>query len=127
MNPSTKDAQYLSSRAEAVVQGIRSSDPSGVWVMQGWLFYNDRRFWDKQTTKNYLAGLKKGDVIILDLIAEVLSIGDILTATLQQPQRESMGESKREREESSLRNSRARSRFLLRAHFCTDHMSVLTT
>jgi hypothetical protein len=71
MNPPSKEAQYLSSRAEAVVQGIRGSDPTGVWVMQGWLFYNDRKFWDRSTSASYLAGLKKDEVVILDLIAEV--------------------------------------------------------
>jgi alpha-N-acetylglucosaminidase len=44
-------AQY----GEAVYKSITAGDPNGVWVMQGWLFYNAAKFWDRLSVQALLS------------------------------------------------------------------------
>ncbi len=37
--------QYLRASAAAVYGAMAAADPDAVWLMQGWLFMNDARFW----------------------------------------------------------------------------------
>lgn len=52
--------------SRTVYEGIRAGDPDGIWVMQGWLFRNDTKFWDNQAIAAFLSGVPDGRMIILD-------------------------------------------------------------
>ena len=67
--PVSDTARYreLAQFGEAVYSSIAAGDPSGTWVMQGWLFYNDRAFWDKASARALLSGVPDDRMIILDL------------------------------------------------------------
>ena len=47
------------------------ADPESVWVMQGWLFYSDRKFWKAPQIKALLDAVPNEHMILLDLAAEI--------------------------------------------------------
>eukprot|EP01059_Diplonema_ambulator_P034968 TRINITY_DN8097_c0_g1_i2.p2 TRINITY_DN8097_c0_g1~~TRINITY_DN8097_c0_g1_i2.p2 ORF type:complete len:551 (+),score=130.84 TRINITY_DN8097_c0_g1_i2:2353-4005(+) len=65
MLPSSRDPTYLSEAALYVLQGIKSYDPSGKWIMQGWMFTN--HWWSLSSIEAYLSKLPREDVLVLDL------------------------------------------------------------
>ena len=47
------------------------ADPESIWVMQGWLFYSDRKFWKAPQIKALLDAVPNQHMILLDLAAEI--------------------------------------------------------
>jgi alpha-N-acetylglucosaminidase len=60
----------LAGFGEAVFESINRGDPSGVWVMQGWLFSDRAAFWDGASTRALLSRIPDDRMIILDLANE---------------------------------------------------------
>ncbi len=50
---------------------MEDADPQSVWVMQGWLFYSDRKFWKAPQIKALLKAVPDNHMILLDLAAEI--------------------------------------------------------
>jgi alpha-N-acetylglucosaminidase len=75
----------LSGFGKAVYDGIRSGDPKGTWVMQGWLFYNAAGFWDKESVAALLKPVPNDKMIILDLFAEAAPIWKMQDAFYGKP------------------------------------------
>jgi alpha-N-acetylglucosaminidase len=69
-----KRLEELSGFGKAVYDGIRSGDPKGTWVMQGWLFYNAGGFWDRESVAALLKPVPNDRMLILDLFAEAAPI-----------------------------------------------------
>ena len=71
--PVSDTARYreLAQFGEAVYSSIAAGDPQGTWVMQGWLFYNDRSFWDTPSARALLSRVPNDRMIILDLANEL--------------------------------------------------------
>jgi alpha-N-acetylglucosaminidase len=71
--PVTPENRYeeLASYGKAVFQSINAGDPSGTWVMQGWLFYADSAFWDKKSASALLSKVPDNRMIIIDLADEI--------------------------------------------------------
>jgi len=71
--PVSDTARYreLAEFGEAVYSSIIAGDPQGTWVMQGWLFYNDRTFWDKPSVRAFLSRVPDDRMVILDLANEL--------------------------------------------------------
>ncbi|HTY57651.1 MAG TPA: alpha-N-acetylglucosaminidase TIM-barrel domain-containing protein [Bacteroidota bacterium] len=71
--PVSDTARYreLAQFGEAVYASITAGDPAGTWVMQGWLFYNDRTFWDKPSARALISRVPGDRMIILDLANEL--------------------------------------------------------
>lgn len=78
--PASNSKEYLSSASAAVYQSIQKADPQGVWLMQGWLFVNDREFWTDQAIANYLSGVPDDGMIVLDLSSEDLPVWQKIAA-----------------------------------------------
>ncbi len=70
--PVTPTGRYdeLASFGKAVFSPIADADPEGIWVMQGWLFYNDAAFWDSASVRALLRDVPDDRMIILDLANE---------------------------------------------------------
>ena len=70
--PVTPGGRYdeLASFGKGVYSPIADADPKGVWVMQGWLFYNDATFWDTASVRALLRDVPDDRMIILDLANE---------------------------------------------------------
>lgn len=72
-NPQFPAATKLSDLANAgrsVYEGLREGDPDAVWVMQGWLFYNERDYWGEPEIEALLSKVPDDRMIILDLSCE---------------------------------------------------------
>ncbi|MDB4339416.1 hypothetical protein N9995_00270 [bacterium] len=48
---------FLTQSAEAVIKSMQAADSRAVWLMQGWLFMNDARFWQAPQLEAYLKGV----------------------------------------------------------------------
>jgi hypothetical protein len=71
-DPKSDSAAYLGNASKAVVDGIVSTDPNGVWIMQAWLFSPGHFPWWQQPdrVRRYLEGADRDHFIALDLHAE---------------------------------------------------------
>ncbi|OAY83861.1 Alpha-N-acetylglucosaminidase [Ananas comosus] len=68
--PPTDDPEYISSLGAAIYQGMQSGDDAAIWLMQGWLFSYDP-FWQPPQMKALLHSVPIGQMVVLDLYAEV--------------------------------------------------------
>lgn len=69
--PPSNNPAYLKKLSARVYNAMRQADSNAVWVMQGWLFYADRKFWGKPQTEALLSAVPDDKMIILDLAAEI--------------------------------------------------------
>lgn len=58
----------------AVYSAIRAGDPDGTWVMQGWLFFNARDFWDAESRAALLRRVPDDKMVVLDLYTEAVKV-----------------------------------------------------
>jgi alpha-N-acetylglucosaminidase len=69
--PPTDAPEYLSKLSARVYEGMHQADTAAIWVMQGWLFYSDRKFWKEPQTEALLKAVPDNKMIILDLATEI--------------------------------------------------------
>ena len=69
--PPSDQPDYLSKLSTRIYDGMRQADTAAVWVMQGWLFYSDRKFWKEAQTRALLKAVPDDKMIILDLATEI--------------------------------------------------------
>jgi alpha-N-acetylglucosaminidase len=69
--PPSDDSAFLSSLSSRIYQGMKAADRSATWVMQGWLFYSDRKFWKAPQIEALLKAVPDQHMILLDLAAEI--------------------------------------------------------
>lgn len=69
--PASDAPEFLSQLSAKVYEGMHNADPEAVWVMQGWLFFTDRKFWKDPQTEALLKAVPNDKMIILDLATEI--------------------------------------------------------
>ncbi|SDF57465.1 alpha-N-acetylglucosaminidase [Chitinophaga filiformis] len=69
--PPSDDPAFLSGLSARVYEGMKQADTDAVWVMQGWLFYSDRKFWKAPQVEALLKAVPNDKMILLDLAAEI--------------------------------------------------------
>lgn len=69
--PASDDPAFLSALSRKVYEGMHQADPDAVWVMQGWLFFSDRKFWKDPQVKALLSAVPDDKMILLDLATEI--------------------------------------------------------
>ncbi len=69
--PPSDAPEFLSTLSKRVYEGMKAADPQATWVMQGWLFYSDRKFWHAPQIKALLDAVPNDHMIILDLATEI--------------------------------------------------------
>lgn len=69
--PPSDDPEFLGKLSARVYEGMRQADPDAIWVMQGWLFYSDRKFWKEPQTEALLRAVPDDKMILLDLATEI--------------------------------------------------------
>ncbi len=69
--PPSDDPEFLGKLSARVYDGMRQADTAAVWVMQGWLFYSDRKFWKAPQTEALLKAVPNEKMILLDLATEI--------------------------------------------------------
>jgi alpha-N-acetylglucosaminidase len=70
MSPSSSDPAYLKATNAAIYGAMTSVDPSAIFVLQGWLFYNDPGFWGSLQVEAFLSGVPNASMLILDLYSD---------------------------------------------------------
>jgi|GEM_PF-175052 len=69
--PPSDDPAFLAGLSANVYEGMRQADARAVWVMQGWLFYSDRKFWQAPQIEALLKAVPDTSMLLLDLAAEI--------------------------------------------------------
>ncbi|KAI9449243.1 alpha-N-acetylglucosaminidase [Russula earlei] len=69
--PPSDDSTFLSKLSARVYEGMHNADTAAVWVMQGWLFYSDRKFWKAPQIEALLKAVPDDKMILLDLATEI--------------------------------------------------------
>ncbi len=69
--PPSNEPSYLSDLSAKVYDGMKEADTAAVWVMQGWLFFSDRKFWKQPQTEALLKAVPNDKMIVLDLATEI--------------------------------------------------------
>ncbi|HEY4205900.1 MAG TPA: alpha-N-acetylglucosaminidase [Puia sp.] len=69
--PPSTDPAYLTDLSRRLYEGMASADTAATWVMQGWLFYSDRKFWNAPQIKALLDAVPNEHMLLLDLAAEI--------------------------------------------------------
>ncbi|TMW96592.1 hypothetical protein EJD97_007133 [Solanum chilense] len=72
--PPTDDPTYISSLGSAVFKAMSKANSNAVWLMQGWLFYSDSKYWKPPQMEALLHSVPRGKMIVLDLFADVKPI-----------------------------------------------------
>ena len=69
--PPSDEPEYLGKLSARVYEGMHNVDTAATWVMQGWLFYSDKKFWREKQTEALLNAVPNNKMIILDLATEI--------------------------------------------------------
>jgi alpha-N-acetylglucosaminidase len=69
--PPSDEPEFLGKLSARVYDGMKQADTAAVWVMQGWLFYSDRKFWKEPQTEALLKAVPNDKMILLDLATEI--------------------------------------------------------
>ena len=71
MSPASGKTEYLSNVSSNTYKAMTAANPSAIWLMQGWLFYNEMDFWTQERINAYLGGVEeKKSMLLLDLFSE---------------------------------------------------------
>ncbi|MHB0958063.1 MAG: alpha-N-acetylglucosaminidase TIM-barrel domain-containing protein [Pirellulaceae bacterium] len=70
MSPPSNDPQFLADMSRAVLGAMQAADPQAVWVMQGWLFFNNPNFWQPAQTEALFDAVPDERMVVLDLFCE---------------------------------------------------------
>lgn len=68
--PPTNDSTFLSNVSGIVYKSMSSVDSEAVWVMQGWLFVNNPKFWQPAQINALFNAVPDKKIIVLDLWSE---------------------------------------------------------
>ena len=69
--PPTDEPAFLSKLTAKIYDGMKQADPEAIWVMQGWLFYSDRKFWKAPQIEALLNAVPDDKMLLLDLATEI--------------------------------------------------------
>lgn len=69
--PPTDEPAFLEKLSGRIYEGMRQADPDAIWVMQGWLFYSDRKFWKAPQIEALLKAVPNDNMLLLDLATEI--------------------------------------------------------
>ena len=70
MAPPSGDLDYLARLGRAIHDGMAKTDPQAVWLLQGWTFFHQRKFWTPERIKAFLDAVPDQGMLILDLFCE---------------------------------------------------------
>ena len=69
--PPSDDSIFIGKLSSRLYETMRMADTAAVWVMQGWLFFSDKKFWKEKQTAALLNAVPDDKMIMLDLAAEI--------------------------------------------------------
>ena len=85
VDPPTNDSTFIDGMSKRVYQSMSEYDPEAVWVMQGWLFYFSRKFWQPTQVQAVLNAVPDDKMILLDLWTEKFPVWSKINAYYGKP------------------------------------------
>jgi alpha-N-acetylglucosaminidase len=70
MTPPRGDLKDLADLSRAIYDGMATTDPRAVWVLQGWTFSYKRSFWTQPRIRAFLEAVGDDRMLVLDLFCE---------------------------------------------------------
>ena len=70
MTPPSGELEYLDRLARAIYGGMMDHDPRAVWVLQGWAFMYQHKFWTQDRIRAFLGAVPDDRMAVLDLFCE---------------------------------------------------------
>lgn len=83
--PPSDDPAFLSALSARIYEGMKQADTAATWVMQGWLFYSDRKFWKAPQIEALLKAVPGDKMLLLDLAAEIEPVWKRTNAFYEKP------------------------------------------
>ena len=74
MTPPSGDTNFLAAVARAIYGGMAKADPEAVWVLQGWTFFNQAKFWSQPRIEAFLNVIPDSQMLVLDLFCDVTPV-----------------------------------------------------
>ncbi len=74
MTPPSGESDFLAATGRAIYQGMAKSDPDAIWVLQGWTFYNQAKFWTQPRIEAFLGAVPDSRMLVLDLFCDVTPV-----------------------------------------------------
>lgn len=65
--PKETELDDLAASGRSVISALKAGDPDAVWVMQGWLFYNEANYWTVPRVEALMRDIPQNGMIVLDL------------------------------------------------------------
>ncbi len=70
MTPPSHDPAFLASIGRAISEAMTAVDEQAVWVMQGWVFFNNAKFWQPPQAEAILRSVPDERMLLLDLYCD---------------------------------------------------------
>jgi len=67
MSPPSSEPAFLASMGKAVYEAMRSADPQAIWVMQGWIFHNNPKFWQPPQARALFGTVPDDRIVLLEM------------------------------------------------------------
>lgn len=74
--PPSNDTTFLNRISKKVYSSMALVDSQAIWVMQGWMFAVDKKFWQPEQIKALLGPVPNDKMLILDLWSELRPVWD---------------------------------------------------
>jgi alpha-N-acetylglucosaminidase len=85
MTPPSGEADFLAATGRAIYEGMAKTDPEAIWVLQGWTFYYQTKFWSQPRIESFLGDVPDSRMLVLDLFCDVTSVWDKTRAFCGKP------------------------------------------
>jgi alpha-N-acetylglucosaminidase len=85
MDPPSNNPDTLRSMGESIYAGMKAADPDAIWVLQGWMFYYKRNFWQQPQRDAFLRSVPQGKLLAIDLHCESAPVWSKTDAFSGQP------------------------------------------
>jgi alpha-N-acetylglucosaminidase len=70
MTPPSRDPAFLTAMGRAIHGAMQAADAQAVWVLQGWIFCNNPKFWQAPQNRALLTSVPDDRLVLLDLFCD---------------------------------------------------------
>lgn len=70
MTPPSREPAFLTAMGRAIHGAMQAADPAAVWVLQGWIFCNNPKFWQPPQNRALLSSVPDDRLLLLDLFCD---------------------------------------------------------